>query len=172
MSVAEPMRDDTPDVDRPPSRLFKVLFGAAMVAIAIGYTWVWQVKTERVVAVPPPVLALGGATSYISADAADSSLSQLLTASIGSIPTLTVLDSAAADSADQLLFADLEAAPAGHRLKMRRMDAAADTLLQAYSVNGATVHEAVYRRAVQLAMSLGLPRPAPATSDSTASSRP
>src|SRR5690606_19969854 len=109
---------------------------------------------ERVVSVPPPALALGGATSYISADTAASALAELLAASIGSIPRLRVLDAAAADSADQLLFADLEAAPAGHRLKMRRMDAAADTLLQAYSVQGATVHEAVYRMAVQLSMSL------------------
>src|SRR5690606_20530620 len=112
--------EDAPEVERPPSRLFKVLFGAAMVAIAIGYTWVWQVKTERVVSVPPPALALGGATSYISADTAASALAELLAASIGSIPRLRVLDAAAADSADQLLFADLEAAPAGHRLKMRR----------------------------------------------------
>ena len=160
--------DDAPEVDRPPSRLFKVLFGAAMVAIAIGYAWVWQVKTERVVVISPPVLALGGATSYISADTAGGDLAELLAASIGSIPTLTVLDPEAADSADQLLFADLEAGPSGHRLKLRRMDAAADTLLQAYSVNGATVHEAVYRMAVQLSMSLGLPRPASPTSDPSA----
>lgn len=157
--------------DRPPSRLFKVLFGAAMILIAIGYTWVWQVKTERTVAEPPPVLALGAVTSYISADSASGQrVAELLTQSIASIPTLTVLDRTAADSADQLLFADLEAGESGHRLRLRRLDAAADTLLRAYSVNGATVHEAVYRMAVQISMDLGLPRPPlPPDSSATAS---
>lgn len=171
MSHTNAHDDDVLQADRPPSRRFKVLFGTAMVVIAIGYTWVWQVKTERTVAEPPPMLALGAVTSYISADSASGDrVAALLAQSIGSIPKLRVLDRTVADSADQLLFADLEAGAPGHRLTLRRMDAAADTLLQAYSVNGATVHEAVYRMAVQVSMDLGLPRP-PLPSDSSATAR-
>ncbi|HEX6135241.1 MAG TPA: hypothetical protein VFZ24_14830 [Longimicrobiales bacterium] len=165
MSLTQPPPPDpADDTDRPPSRRFRILFGSAMFLIAIGYMWVWQAKTARVVTEEPPVLALAGTR----AEPADSPrLADLLLVALDTIPTLTVIavDSARADAAgaEQLLFAELDSDATGHRLTLRRTDLIGDSVLHVYRVEGRTVDDAVYRMAVQVAMSFGLPRPAPPT---------
>lgn len=163
MSLTQPPPPDpADDIDRPPSRRFRILFGGAMFIIAVGYMWVWQAKTDRVVTEDPPVLAVAG-TRAASADSAR--LADLLVAALDTIPSLTVIaaDSARAEGAgaDQLLYARLDPLARGHRLTMRRTDLTGDSLLHEYRVEGRTVDDAVYRMAVQVAMSFGLPRPAP-----------
>src|SRR5690606_20187988 len=121
----------------------RILFGTAIVIIAIGYMWVWQVKTSRVVIEPPPVLALVAATAN---DSRDEHLESVLHAALDTVPSLTVIvadsSNAAAAGATQLLYAELHASDAGHELAMRRTDLEGDSLLHTYRVNGRTVDDA------------------------------
>jgi hypothetical protein len=174
MTTHEP-RDDAPDLapddaidpierDRPPSRRFRILFAATMILIAVGYTWVWRVKTERVVAEPAPVLALAGAASYISDGNGDADgLETALAEQLARVPGLTVLRTGTRNpveaGAAQVLHADLRPGGAGQVLELRRTDAKTGDALYVYRVEGRTLDEAVYRMSVQIAMSFGLPRP-------------
>jgi hypothetical protein len=51
---------DHPAGDQPPSRRFTIAFTAAMIVIALGWAWLWQARTERIVVGPAPVLAVAG----------------------------------------------------------------------------------------------------------------
>jgi hypothetical protein len=186
MSLTEPpVQDDPNDVDRPPSRRFTILFTAAMLAIAFGYMWVWQAKTSRVVAEPPPSLVLGAVTSRVPGHdrATKIALRDSLAAHLRSVPRLVL-----ADSVDRLVLADsVDATPTApvtrriprrvytlageldrdedgqYSLELQRTDARTDSVVYIYRVRGPTLPEVVHRMAVQVAMSFGLPLPTAAT---------
>ncbi|HSK19040.1 MAG TPA: hypothetical protein VK912_07855 [Longimicrobiales bacterium] len=94
MSLTEPPPQDENQAEVRPSRRFKILFGLAMVAIAVGYMWVWQAKTSRVVAERPPDLVLGQVASRLPghgpADAA--AIRDTIAAHLRSVPRLVLLD--------------------------------------------------------------------------------
>lgn len=150
--------------DYSPSLRFRVFFTIAMLAIAIGYTWVWRAKTERVEPEPPPVLALRAAVSYIGEDDSEAFGDRLL-ADLQRIRGMTVLDARVRRPAEpeiaQMLHAELRSGAAGNVLELRRADARSGEDIYVYRVEGATQDEAVYRMTVQVAMSFGMPRPAP-----------
>lgn len=172
MSLTEPPPSEADDVDRPPSRRFTILFVLAMVLIAIGYAWVWQVKTSRVVVERVAPLILGPVTSRVPghgpADAR--ALRDSIAASILSIPGLSLARSVAevqtpAGRLPPPVFAfdgTLERTADGVlELELRRTDARSDSLLYIHRVRGSTPAEVVHRMAVQIAMSFGLPLPVP-----------
>lgn len=149
--------------DHSPSLRFRIFFTAMMLLIALGYTWVWRAKTERVEAEPPPVLALGGVESYID-EGEGEVLGTRLLSELQRIRGLTVLDARvrrpAQPAIEQMLHAELRQGGAGHVLELRRVDVESGDEIYVYRVEGATFDEAVYRMSVQVAMSFGLPRPA------------
>ena len=169
MSLTQPPPpDDSDDVDRPPSRRFKILFTCAMIAIAIGYAWVWQVKTSRVVAEPAPALVLGPVTTTIPGHdrAAGIALRDSIAAHLRAVPRLQLVDEVGPPVQGRLpqrvygLTGSLDRGPDGqYQLELRRTDARTDSLVYIYRVRGATLSEAAHRMAVQVAMSFGLPRP-------------
>ena len=93
MSLTEPPPEDENREVRP-SRRFKILFGLAMVVIAVGYMWVWQAKTSRVVAEPPPDLVLGQVTSRLAGHGAadEAAIRDTIAAHLRSVPRLVLLD--------------------------------------------------------------------------------
>ena len=94
MSLTEPPPEDANQVEVRPSRRFKILFGLAMVVIAVGYMWVWQAKTSRVVAEPPPDLVLGlvssGRAGHGPAD--EAAIRDTVAAHLRTVPRLVLLD--------------------------------------------------------------------------------
>lgn len=171
MSLTEPPPPDpADDVDRPPSRRFKILFALAMLAIAIGYTWVWQAKTSRVVVEGVAPLILGAVESTVPGHTAadERAVRDSLAARL-----LTVRGLSLARSVDQVPTVDgrlpppvfgldgtLSPSAAGtYELAVRRSDARTDAVQYIYRVRGSTLPEVVHRMAVQVAMSFGLPLP-------------
>ena len=138
-----------------------------MIAIAIGYAWVWQVKTSRVIAEPAPALVLGPVTSTIPGhDAAGTALRDSVAAHLRAVPRLQLVAAGevgppAEGRLPQRVYSltgSLDRAPDGqYQLELRRTDARTDSLVYIYRVRGATLSEAVHRVAVQVAMSFGLP---------------
>ena len=174
MSLTQPPPPDpADDVDRPPSRRFTILFTLAMVVIAAGYMWVWHAKTSRTVAEPPPPLVLGTIASDVppgdpAADAAlrDSVVALLHTIpglevyrSIGEVPPPKPVPGGLVPPVYALTGALARETDGEYRLAVERTDARTDSLLYIYRVRGPTVSEVVYRMAVQIAMSFGLPHP-------------
>ncbi|HEX2167425.1 MAG TPA: hypothetical protein VHG09_09375 [Longimicrobiales bacterium] len=174
MSLTEPPPQDESELDRPPSRRFKILFTLAMVVIAAGYMWVWQEKTSRTVAESPPGLVLAEVTSSVPGhDAADeAAIRDSVAAGLRTVPGLvlsrSVEDAAPTDTIPgrpvPLIYAlrgALDRDPDGrYSLELRRIDARTDSVVYIYGVHGSTLPEVVHRMAVQVAMSFGLPRPA------------
>lgn len=172
--VEAAVRAEAAREDRPPSLRFRILFTAAMIIIALGYTWVWRAKTDRVVAEPAPALALDSAVSYIDPGGATrDELGGPLIAQLRAIPGLTIVDARRGRPAEpepaQTLAAQLSRGDAGFILEVRRRDARSGDMIYSYRVEGATIDETVYRMGVQIAMSFGLPRPQP--SEDTTSRR-
>lgn len=161
--------DEAVEEDRPPSRWFTILFAVAMFIIAIGYVWVWQAKTSRVVVEPAPAIFLDTITSsvpgYGSAD--DIALRDTIAAYLKTVPELAM----PASLNDMVpppegrpprrafeLDGGLERAEDGSlELALRRTDARTDALVYIYRVRGSTLSEVAQRMAVQIAMSFGLP---------------
>jgi len=150
-----------------------------MIAIAIGYAWVWQVKTSRVVAEPAPALVLGPVTSTIPGHdrAADIALRDSIAAHLRAVPRLQLVAAGevgppAEGRLPQRVYGltgSLDRTPDGqYQLELRRTDARTDSLVYIYRVRGATLSEAVHRMAVQVAMSFGLPRPVADTAAASA----
>lgn len=94
MSLTQPPPEDENPVEVRPSRRFKILFGLAMVAIAVGYMWVWQAKTSRVVAEPSPDLVLGQVTSRVPGHgpADEAAIRDTIAAHLRTVPRLILLD--------------------------------------------------------------------------------
>ncbi|HSJ32849.1 MAG TPA: hypothetical protein VK933_15520 [Longimicrobiales bacterium] len=94
MSLTEPPTEDENQPEVRPSRRFKILFGLAMVAIAVGYMWVWQAKTSRVVAEPPPDLVLGQVASRLAGHGAaeEAAIRDTIAAHLRTVPRLILLD--------------------------------------------------------------------------------
>lgn len=170
MSLTEPPPSDEKELDRPPSRRFTIFFSVAMVLIAVGYMWVWQAKTSRTVAEPPPPLVLGQVTSPLPGhDGAR--LRDALAAELRSIRGLALFNSLrAVPPPDTLpgrpvpvayaLNGVLDRAADGqYSLQLERTDARTDSVVYIYRVRGPTLPEVVHRMAVQVAMSFGLPLP-------------
>ena len=170
MSLTEPPPPDEKDLDRPPSRRFTILFTAAMVLIAVGYMWVWQAKTSRTVAEPPPPLVLGQVTSPLPGHD-DPRVRDAVAAGLGSVPGLTLFSSIRAVPPPDtvpgrpipityVLNGILDRAVDGqYSLELERTDARTDSVVYIYRVRGSTLPEVVHRMAVQVAMSFGLPLP-------------
>lgn len=173
MSLTEPPPQDEAELDRPPSRRFKILFTLAMVIIAAGYMWVWQAKTSRTVAEPPPPLVLRQVTSRVPGhDAADElAVRDSLAAKLRSVPRLALFNSTRdVPPPDTLpgrpvpivytLIGLVDRAADGHySLEVQRSNARTDSVVYIYRVEGPTLPEVVHRMAVQVAMSFGLPLP-------------
>lgn len=102
MSLTEPPPQDENEPEVRPSRRFKILFGLAMVAIAVGYMWVWQAKTSRVVAEPPPDLVLGQVTSRLGGHGAadEAAIRDTIAAHLRTVPRLVLLDRVPGDLPD------------------------------------------------------------------------
>lgn len=141
-----------------------------MIMIAIGYAWVWQVKTSRVVAEPAPALVLGPFTSSVPGHdgSAEIALRDSIAAHLRALPRIQLIaESEVGPPADGRLPRRVygldgsvkRAADGQYQLELRRTDAWTDSLVYIYRVHGATLSEAVHRMTVQVAMSFGLPRP-------------
>ena len=173
MSLTEPPPQNEQELDRPPSRRFTILFTVVMVLIAVGYMWVWQAKTSRTVAEPPPPLLLGQVTSRVPGhDRADElALRESIAAQLRSVPRLGLFNSLReVPPPDTLpgrpvpivyaLNGVLDRATDGrYSLELQRIDARTDSVVYIYRVRGPTLPEVVHRMAVQVAMSFGLPLP-------------
>jgi hypothetical protein len=169
MSVRELPPETEPEIARPPSRRFTILFASAMIVIAIGYTWVWQAKTARVVPEPPPALVIGAIAPGSAAGSDDvAAVRAALVQRLRLVPRLDLVRSAAAvDTTGERyprrvigLAGALERAADGPwHLEIRRTDARSDSLQYIYRVRGSTLPEVAQRMAVQIAMSFGLPLP-------------
>jgi hypothetical protein len=172
MSLTEPPPPDEKELDRPPSRRFKILFTIMMVFIAVGYMWVWQAKTSRTVAELPPPLVLGAVTSSVPGHErpAEIALRDSIAAHLGSIPGLALARTVEEATPEPLpgrpvarvytLAGHLDRADDGRfRLSLRRVDAQTDSADYIYRVRGSSMPEVVHRMAVQVAMSFGLPMP-------------
>ena len=181
MSLTEPPPEDSNQVEVRPSRRFTILFGLAMVAIAIGYMWVWQAKTSRVVAEPPPDLVLGRITSLVpgAGPADEAAIRDTVAAHLRTVPRLVVLDRVPAEAPPDssaparpgappprvyALAGTLERDAAGtYVLALTRTDARTDSAQYIYRVRGPSLREVAHRMAVQVAMSFGLALPRPGT---------
>jgi hypothetical protein len=164
--VEAAVRAEAAREDRPPSLRFRILFTAAMIIIALGYTWVWRAKTDRVVAEPAPALALDSAVSQVDPGGyTHDELGGALVAQLRAIPGFTIVDARRGRPVEpepaQALAAQLSRGPAGYVLEVRRRDVQSGDMINRYRVEGATLDETVYRMGVQIAMSFGLPRPQP-----------
>jgi hypothetical protein len=178
MSLTQPPPPDpADDVDRPPSRRFKILFTCAMLAIAIGYGWVWLIKTSRVVAEPPPILVLGAVTSTVAGHGPSDevALRDSIADHLRAVPRLRLsttsyeTDSPDVDSTGDArlpqrtygLAGSVERVQGGrYQLELRRTNVETDSIVYVYRVHGTTLSEVVQRMTVQVAMSFGLPIPA------------
>ncbi|MGH7463538.1 MAG: hypothetical protein ACREK1_00095 [Longimicrobiales bacterium] len=184
MSLTEPpLPDGSDEIDRPPSRRFTILFIIAMVVIALGYTWVWQAKTSRVVVEQVAPLILGTVTTTVpghgAADASavrDSIAAHLLTirgvSLAESIPPEATVAGRAPPPVFRLAGALDGSLHGPFELALRRTDARTDSLLYIYRVRGSTLSEVAHRMAVQVAMSLGLPIPADGRAPADAAAAP
>jgi hypothetical protein len=141
-----------------------------MIAIAIGYAWVWQVKTSRVVAEPVPALVLGPVTSSVPGHdrSAEIALRDSIAGHLLALPRIKLIaasevgppaDDRQAQRVYGLTGSVRRAQDGQYHLELRRTDARTNSLVYTYRVRGATLSEAVHRMTVQVAMSFGLPRP-------------
>lgn len=169
MSLTEPPPMEESGEDVPPSRRFTILFVIAMLVIALGYTWVWQVKTSRVVPEPAPAFVVGAiaADGDASVDDAAAARAALLDR-LRLVPGLDLAASAAAVDTTGTRYPRQVLGLAGTvgrmgdapwALELNRTDARSDSLQYIYRVRGSTLREIAQRMAVQIAMSFGLPLP-------------
>lgn len=171
--TSPPPPDPAEDVESRPSRRFTILFTLAMLVIAAGYMWVWQAKTSRTVAEPPPPLVLGTVTADVPPGdpAADVAVRDSMVALLHTIPGLRVYrriqDLPRTEPVPGRVIPPVYAlsgalrrdTAGGYDLAVQRADARTDSVLYVYRVRGSTVPEVVHRMAVQIAMSFGLPHP-------------
>jgi hypothetical protein len=167
-----PVQDPGEIVDRPASLRFRIIFTIVILAIAVGYTWVWQVKTSRTVAEAPPDFILNDVTSVVPGHgpAEETALRDEFADRLRSVPRLLLIGSLS----DVVLPTDGRlpppvyaldgvldrAADGGYEFEVRRSNARTDSTVYIYRVRGSTLPEVAHRMAVQVAMNFGLPLPA------------
>jgi hypothetical protein len=177
----------SPPPDTPPSRRFTIIFTAAMIVIAIGWSWVWHMKTARLRVESAPPVAVAGVLA--PADSTDAAVGDLLAIGLARVRGLTLIPSdslyartagdatpaalvtaARAAGAAQVIQLELSADGTGYALASRRLDAGTADRLFALMTRGRTVIDAVDAMVAHIAMSYGLAVPDGSVADVTTAS--
>ncbi|CAN5708862.1 hypothetical protein BH23GEM10_BH23GEM10_11610 [soil metagenome] len=165
------------EADRP-SRRFTIIFTIAMVVIALGWVWVWQARTARVVVEPVPAMAVVGVEMPPAEVGMGFAFTGQLAHSLSRIPQLTIVppaellgatggdptpaaqvEAARALNVPQVLQGRLRTTDTGYHLELQRLDAHTRRLIGSVTAEGATHARVITAVRAQLAMSLGLAIP-------------
>ncbi|MEX0907643.1 MAG: hypothetical protein WD054_04880 [Gemmatimonadota bacterium] len=180
--TARALRDDAGagvDGDLAPSRRFRTVFAAAMILIALGWSWVWREKTDRVAVEAPPVIAVVSVTTDTMQPGNTPRLVGTLSVAFARVPGLTVVSAdrlfglSGGDSAPAALVEAARVAGAGEVLEVvltrdasggyaldaERTDAGTREARGALRSEGASFDDAVDLLTAHVAMRFGLAVP-------------